>query len=56
MKAKKYELLDNFRSKSNLVSFSNQFVETINHRLKALPIVAFDKGNGIIKTVKYHNQ
>ena len=54
-KAKKYELLDNFRSKSNLVSFSNQFVKTINHRLKTLPIVAYDKGNGIIKTVKYHS-
>ncbi len=52
-KAKKYELFDNFRSKSNLVSFSNQFVKTINHRLKTLPIVASDKGNGIIKTVKY---
>jgi ATP-dependent DNA helicase RecQ len=54
-KAKKYELFDNFRSKSNLVSFSNQFVKTINHRLKTLPIVAYDKGNGIIKTVKYHS-
>lgn len=52
-KAKKYELFDNFRSKSNLVSFSNQFVKTINHRLKSLPIVAYDKGNGIIKTAKY---
>ena len=54
-KAKKYELFDNYRSKSNLVSFSNQFVKTINHRLKTLPIVAYDKGNGIIKTVKYHS-
>ena len=51
--AKKYELLDNFRSKSNLVSFSNQFVSTIKHRLKALPIVAWDKGNGNIKIVRY---
>ncbi len=54
-KAKKYELFDNFRSKSNLVSFSNQFVKTIHHRLKTFPIVAFDKENGIIKTVKYHS-
>jgi len=53
-KAKKYELFDNFRSRSNLVSFSNQFVNTISHRLKSLPIVAYDKGNGIIKTVRYH--
>jgi ATP-dependent DNA helicase RecQ len=53
-KAKKYELFDNYRSKSNLVSFSNQFVKTLNHRLKSLPIVASDKGNGIIKTVRYN--
>jgi len=51
--AKKYELLDNFRSKSNLVLFSNQFVSTINHRLKVLPIVSCDKGNGNIKIVRY---
>jgi len=54
-KARKYELLENFRSKNNLVSFSNQFVNTINHRLKSLPIVASDKGNGIIKIVKYYS-
>ncbi|MBN1185875.1 MAG: RecQ family ATP-dependent DNA helicase [Bacteroidales bacterium] len=52
-KAKKYELLENFRSKVNLVTFSNEFVKTIYHRLKALPIVAFDKENGVIKIVKY---
>ena len=54
-KAKKYELFDNYRSKRNLVAFSNQFVKTINHRLKTLPIVASDKENGIIKTIKYQN-
>ncbi|NMB93978.1 MAG: RecQ family ATP-dependent DNA helicase [Flexilinea flocculi] len=54
-KAKKYELSENFRSKSNLVSFSNQFVRTIKHRLKTLPIVAYDKGKGIIKIVKYQS-
>ena len=54
-KAKKYELFDNYRSKNNLVTFSNQFVKTLRHRLKTIPIVAFDKGNGIIKTVKYRS-
>lgn len=52
-KAKKYELLENFRSKSNLVAFSNQFVKTIRHRLKMLPVVPYDKGNGVIKIVRY---
>jgi ATP-dependent DNA helicase RecQ len=51
--ARKYELIDNFRSKSNLVAFSNQLVETINHRLKVLPIVAIDKENGAIKIVRH---
>ena len=52
-KAQKYELPENFRSKSNLVSFSNQFLSTIKHRLKTTPIVSRDKGNGNIKLVKY---
>jgi ATP-dependent DNA helicase RecQ len=51
--AKKYELPENFRSKSNLVNFSNQFVKTISHRLKSLPIVAFDKEVGVVRIVKY---
>ncbi len=53
--AKKHELLENFRSKSNLVSFSNSFVRTINHRLKTSPIKPYDKENGEIKIVKYHD-
>ena len=53
-KARKYELTDNFRSKSNLVDFTNQFVDTIQHRLKSLPVIASDKRNGLIKTVRYH--
>jgi ATP-dependent DNA helicase RecQ len=52
-KAKKYELTENFRSRSNLIAFSNQFVRTINHRLKTLPIFSSGKENGVIKIVKY---
>ena len=44
----KYELIENYRSKSNLVSFSNQFVAQIQHRLKALPIVAQQQDDGLI--------
>ena len=51
--ARKYELLENFRSKINLVSFSNQLVQTINHRLKTFPIVASTKENGNLKVVRY---
>lgn len=51
--AKKYELNDNFRSKNNLVEFTNQFAQTISHRLKEIPIVSHQRENGTIKIIKY---
>lgn len=51
----KYELVDNYRSKSNLVEFSNQFVKLISRRLKHTPIVAKQNENGKIKIVSYQN-
>ena len=49
--AVKYELIENYRSKNNLVNFTNQFVERINHRLKTTPIIARQADNGKIKLV-----
>jgi len=54
--AAKYELITNYRSKSNLVSFTNQFVNTITERLKEIPIVAKQSDNGRIKIVHYNNE
>ncbi|MBX7204860.1 MAG: RecQ family ATP-dependent DNA helicase [Bacteroidia bacterium] len=54
-KATKYELITNYRSKSNLVSFANQFVKTIGKRLKEIPIEANQPDNGKIKIVHYKN-
>lgn len=54
-KATKYELITNYRSKSNLVSFANQFVKTIGKRLKEIPIEANQTDNGKIKIVQYKN-
>jgi ATP-dependent DNA helicase RecQ len=54
-KAVKYELLENYRSKSNLVEFTNQFVAGIHHRLKTNPILAKQTGNGRIKLVRYQS-
>lgn len=54
-KATKYELITNYRSKSNLVSFTNQFVKTIEKRLKVIPIEAKQTDNGKIKIVHYKN-
>lgn len=53
--ATKYELITNYRSKSNLVSFTNQFVKTIKERLKEIPIEANQTDNGKIKIVHYKN-
>lgn len=54
-KAVKYELVENYRSKSNLVEFTNQFVRTIDHRLKSTPIIARQPDLGVIKTVQYQS-
>ena len=52
-KAIKHELVENYRSKSNLVAFSNQFVGQIQHRLKEMPIIANQSDNGKIMIVRY---
>lgn len=52
-KAVKYELTENYRSKKNLVTFSNEFVKQITDRLKETPIMATQTDNGKIKIVKY---
>ncbi|GGC89346.1 hypothetical protein GCM10011508_15790 [Flavobacterium lutivivi] len=51
--ATKYELIKNYRSKSNLVSYANQFVKTISNRLKEIPIEAYQNDNGKIKVFYY---
>lgn len=55
-KATKFELITNYRSKSNLVSFTNQFVKTIGERLKEIPIEAHQVDNGKIKIIQYQNR
>ncbi|MEO6548727.1 MAG: ATP-dependent helicase, partial [Ferruginibacter sp.] len=52
-KAAKHELIENYRSKSNLVEFTNGFVKKIHHRLKGTPIAAKQTDNGNIKLVRY---
>ena len=54
--ATKHELVENYRSKKNLVEFSNQFVNTIQHRLKHSPIIPIQKENGKIKLVYYRSK
>lgn len=54
-KAAKHELVENYRSKSNLVEFTNQFVKRIQHRLKDIPIIAKQGDNGKIKLVRHQS-
>lgn len=54
-KASVYELVENYRSKSNLVGFTNHFVKNITKRLKHTPIIPIQTDNGNIKLVKYRS-
>lgn len=54
--AVKYELVDNYRSKSNLIDFANQFAKRISYRLKRTPINAIQNDNGLIKIVRYQSR
>ncbi|MDD4597387.1 MAG: RecQ family ATP-dependent DNA helicase [Lentimicrobiaceae bacterium] len=54
-KAVKHELVENYRSKSNLVDFTNQFVKRIHRRLKHTPIIPKQTGNGKIKLVHHQS-
>lgn len=48
-----YELIENYRSKANLVEFTNVFVESIRGRLKRIPIMSVQGVNGHIKVIQY---
>ncbi len=52
-KAKKYELIENYRSVKQVVEFSNRFVQDIPNRLKENPIVSVKDGIGDVKIVKF---
>ncbi len=51
--SQKYELIENYRSKQNLVEFTNQFVSSIENRIKSTNINAVQKSNGQIRLIKY---
>ncbi|EEG79132.1 RecQ family ATP-dependent DNA helicase [Dethiobacter alkaliphilus] len=48
-----YELLENYRSKRNLVHFTNQFAPLIRGRLKKNEIMGHSKENGDIRILQY---
>jgi len=55
-KAKKYELVENFRSKVNLVNYTNAFAQTISHRLKQTPIYSKYNEFGQLEVIKYQSK
>jgi len=50
-----YELVENYRSKSNIVAFANQFLQRIPQRIKNTPIIAVQSDNGKIKLIRYNS-
>jgi ATP-dependent DNA helicase RecQ len=51
--AKKYELIENYRSKSNLVNFTSRWAEKIRNRLKIHAGIAVQLENGEISITQY---
>jgi len=50
--AKKYELVDNYRSNANIVDLANQFAENISCRMKSTPIMPKKNENGNMSICK----
>lgn len=51
--ARLYQLTENFRSKRNLVYYTNAFANTISHRLKTIPIEAHQSDSGVIRVIRH---
>jgi len=54
--AKKYELVENYRSKKNIVEFANQWAATISNRLKMEPCYPVQQENGMMKIIGYNSK
>lgn len=50
-----YEMIENYRSKKNLVDLTNQYVLNISKRMKTTPISAVQRDNGKITFVHYQS-
>jgi ATP-dependent DNA helicase RecQ len=51
--ARMYELVENYRSKENLVEYTNHFVTCIQNRMKTMQIVAKQTDPGKINVIEY---
>lgn len=54
--AAQYELIDNYRSRKNIVSLANEFANTIKNRMKTTPIHAVSGENGNVLIVRHKSE
>lgn len=52
---RKFELVENYRSKNNIVELSNQWARTISKRLKLKPGISHTPDNGNIEIIEYNS-
>ena len=50
------ELVDNYRSRRNLVRYTNALAATMRERMKRLPIEPVSKEDGMIRLIRYRNK
>lgn len=53
--AKTYELIENYRSKANLVAFANQWAVRMSGRLKKTPTAPHDKSDGYVRIIEHQS-
>lgn len=51
-----YNLLENYRSKKNIIELANAFSKSITDRLKINPIVAVQQNNGIVQLIRHRSR
>lgn len=51
--AHKYELIQNYRSRPNIVVLAGEFAKTIRNRMKTTPISAVNPENGIVEITRH---
>lgn len=52
--ATRYEMLDNYRSRSNIIALANSFVTTISNRMKTDPIRAVNESLGKVQITRHN--
>lgn len=54
--ANKYEMIENYRSASNIVAISNKFISIIKHRMKDIPCESVFEKNGLVRINRFASE